>query len=719
MKFLEDHLETKKALQQWSKRSLLVKSSFYFWHSGSELQKSLLGLLQSLLYHVLSVCPNLVSVIFPDRWNRNDDFSPSDAVWSDQELHRAFEKLKTQTSIGAKFYFHVDGLDEYEGDPSDVIDIIEDLSLSPHFKFCVSSRPWNEFEYAFGQKGSQLLRLHELTREDIELFTWDTLLSYRVYTENSNKDLLAGLVLEIVDRAQGVFLWVRLVLQNLRVSLVNQDSAEILLERLKTLPIGLKKLFKHILNSVDSFYHPYMARTFLTAIEAKEPLKMIHYAFLEETDLSFGFELDFVRLSESEQYEKVLRTQKQLNGRYMGLLEPSTTLISNQTTVDFLHRTLRDFLATARMREYLQLLEPSSEFDARLAICRIYLAEAKRTTQSLSLKDFELAAQVAALISKESGDSFYEFLVLDHIELVIGQDWPAHLRCSSYHNMLSIAAHLGRLDYVQHRIKKASDPIDMNCLLMHTSVCYPRTGGTISSVLRADFDPEKDGFCAAIVPFDRLPTFVVSSGQGEWNPAYNEKTSVGCLKPAMVQGLFELGADPNSVGGGIQIWNTFLQNLIAHPNTLKEEAWRDVLLLFIQNGASINDYTDCWSKILTMRYEPGEELYCVRLFELLFRRGLKASTIFTTLLDTLTISRPDKTSNDHTKSLIQFFLRHGADAAQISNINNEMITDMMCYMEKGKDLAVLDSHISKLEVFFKYALDPNAPFQGDSSNRTL
>jgi hypothetical protein len=100
--------------------------------------------------------------------------------------------------------------------------------------------------------------------------------------------LFNDLIQDIVDRAQGVFLWVRLVVRLLRDSIINDDPVSILHERLRAIPSNLEELFELILDSVDNIYRSRMASTFLAALKTPRHLKMIHYHFLEQEDLTLA-----------------------------------------------------------------------------------------------------------------------------------------------------------------------------------------------------------------------------------------------------------------------------------------------------------------------------------------------------------------------------------------------------------------------------------------------
>lgn len=65
MKYIVNHPETISALKIWSKTSNLNIAKFFFWNSGTALQKSLLGLLRSLVFEILSHRPEWIPAVRP------------------------------------------------------------------------------------------------------------------------------------------------------------------------------------------------------------------------------------------------------------------------------------------------------------------------------------------------------------------------------------------------------------------------------------------------------------------------------------------------------------------------------------------------------------------------------------------------------------------------------------------------------------------------------
>ncbi|KAF2029738.1 hypothetical protein EK21DRAFT_100963 [Setomelanomma holmii] len=349
MKHLYDHVNTTRFLRVWAGGLPLVRASFFFWNPGQQMQKSLEGLLRTLLYHMLRACPELTSVLCPARWNTSSSLRHIDlsTPWTLAELREAFAIYVAQCSVTTKFYFHVDGLDEYYGDSWEVIDTLRKLSAAPNVKICLSSRPWNAFQDAFGGSMTNMLRLHDLTRDDIELFARENLQNQLLHID-FEPQLFESLVQDIGDRAHGVFLWVRLAVRSLRDGLTNEDPLSILHERLRAISSDLEQFFEQILESVDTIYRTRMANTFMAALRTDRPLKIIHYYLLEQGETTCNNKLPEDQWSEFEIQRKVHQTHRRLNGRFKGLLEPAsginlgpqTTLIDQNITVN-LDRVLK------------------------------------------------------------------------------------------------------------------------------------------------------------------------------------------------------------------------------------------------------------------------------------------------------------------------------------------------------------------------------------------
>lgn len=165
MRFLSEHDRIFELVHQWVGQERLLKASFYFWNSGTAMQMSRLGLLQTLLYSCLSQDKALITSIFTTRWEQYQAFGGGREPFDWPELQRAFNTMLSNAT--AKFFFLIDGLDEFDGEPKEIIDMVINASR-PHVKLCVASRPWTPFENAFGKRPNLLLE--QLTYRDISLY---------------------------------------------------------------------------------------------------------------------------------------------------------------------------------------------------------------------------------------------------------------------------------------------------------------------------------------------------------------------------------------------------------------------------------------------------------------------------------------------------------------------------------------------------------------------
>ncbi|KAI0465992.1 hypothetical protein F4859DRAFT_498970 [Xylaria cf. heliscus] len=382
MKYILHHPKTTQKLSSWSPSMPVVVASHFFWSAGLPIQRSREGLLRSLLYDIFSRVPNLISRIYeehPEIFGRGGKTTQS---WSLTRLEDALRQLTAQKELPIKFCFFIDGLDEFEGDTFDICSTIHDLCSSPDIKMCVASRPWNIFETCLGESAARRLPVHDLTHDDIRNYVdselrghpnWDSLIIGGVEVPN--------LVNEVTNRAEGVFLWVFLVTRMLREGLMNDDSLTELRMRLDSVPTDLEKFFKHILGSVEPFYHEKQSGTLQVASAANGPLHAHLYSFhdLEYTYDNYAINHDRRLLSRSELSQFHTPFARRLNGRCKGLLE------IRKQRVEFLHRTVRDFFNTREMTEYLRSKTKDS-FNPYLSILRAHIAWIK---SRLSVGDFQ------------------------------------------------------------------------------------------------------------------------------------------------------------------------------------------------------------------------------------------------------------------------------------------------------------------------------------------
>ena len=250
MSFLCQDDRTMKSLRSWSdnqnKNAFMPK--FFFWNAGKQMEKSIEGLLRSLIWQVLQILPDLE--ITSSASHSRDTL----AAWTERRLQNTLRDLIQQASSSHFFCFFIDGLDEYEGDQVNLIHFIRDLVQINAVKVCLSSRPYRVFEQAFGL--SSRLRLQDLTHSDIQKFVFDRFkdMPQAQSIAVQRLDWLDDVTECILARADGVFLWVTLAVKDQIRGLENGDSVEQLQERLESLPDEVEGIYARMLGQIEKVY---------------------------------------------------------------------------------------------------------------------------------------------------------------------------------------------------------------------------------------------------------------------------------------------------------------------------------------------------------------------------------------------------------------------------------------------------------------------------------
>lgn len=466
-------------------------------------QKSQIGLFRSLLYEVLSQCPDLIQTVCASKLETFRPFTREPEPWTQPELWQAISQLKKQSGVGARFCFFIDGLDEYDGDPNDIVDVLESFRSWPEIKLCISSRPWNEFIDAFGRPSDPQIALEDLTRKDIELYVRDTLEENpRFKALKARDDRTQDLVQGIVEKAQGVFLWVFLVVRSLLTGLTNADRISDLQKRLCSFPPTLEGFFQHMLASVEDIYHEQTAQAFKFALEAVEPLSLMTYSYLDEEDIDLAMTAPVKALTAEDVLSRKDDMRRRLNGRCKGLLEVGRGGVGSFATmfiepkVDFLHRTVSDFLITKDMQNMLaENVKP--DFEPKVRLCKAFLAQMKALDcGALSdwllddlLEDLifyahklelEMGVPQVALLDKvekvfvkqgtrisRKGDQarFLSFLIQRELLLYVAERLTRnpHLVCSGQEPLLYSALHPRKTKYKSERL----NPLMVEMVLDH------------------------------------------------------------------------------------------------------------------------------------------------------------------------------------------------------------------------------------------------------------
>ncbi|KAL8652279.1 MAG: hypothetical protein Q9210_002777 [Variospora velana] len=258
MKYIVREDLTSQLLANWERGTDLLVITFFFWHTGSTLQRSLEGLLRSLLYQIADQWPGLVGFLDARKGKGSGETEVSRTLrlprWTEQRLLSLLKRFLEQKPGSIAVCAFIDGLDEFIGDEDTLLDIIRIFSKTPLCKICVSSRPEQAFRHEF--QLCPKLRVQDLNRQDIERMIDQRLLPFLTTHRSTSQDsdCLRMLVESLIEKSSGVFLWLDLVIKDLIQGLRNEDTLEELQSRINRTPDTIHGMYARSLTKSGPLY---------------------------------------------------------------------------------------------------------------------------------------------------------------------------------------------------------------------------------------------------------------------------------------------------------------------------------------------------------------------------------------------------------------------------------------------------------------------------------
>ncbi|KAF5531083.1 hypothetical protein FMEXI_13162 [Fusarium mexicanum] len=337
-------------LQPWAKSLPILITNYYAWNSGLNMQKAWGGLKKTVLHQVLNQRPSAAPIIAPRRWSLFQalrgmaDFPD----WEEWEIDESFQALMNECGHSMAMALFVDGLDEFEIPPATVVSHIRSMAndAAQGIKICVASRPWTEFEDAFND--GPMLQMH-LTEDDMMTFVKESFQKNRGYIELKNvyPRQVAKLTDDVVQKADGVFLWVSFVVMELIDLSTAGDGMAQLQETLEKLPTNLSSLFDAIWARIPHRHLPDACAMIRLARSAYGPLPWLLMWLADESRYT---EVDPSAMSPEAKYHAKKGLKRRLATRTRGILELSGAA---QEVVNFAHRTTRDWVKQAHIWDEL------------------------------------------------------------------------------------------------------------------------------------------------------------------------------------------------------------------------------------------------------------------------------------------------------------------------------------------------------------------------------
>ncbi|KAI0377875.1 hypothetical protein F5Y04DRAFT_171081 [Hypomontagnella monticulosa] len=384
MRLLCEHPTTTNHLKDWAGDKTAVLTHFFFRALGTTpMQRSMSGLKRSLLHATLCNTPDIVHELFPGQWSSAKERGPLQIT--DSDIATAFDALTRRPGHFERYrlVFFIDGLDEYEGDSDEMVkQLFQWVESNPEdIKICVSSRELLVFQERF--RHCRKLRMHKITYHDIEAYVKAKISANEDFKSSNNQEKILQIAHTIIHKAEGVFLWVEVVIRGLLEGLLAEDRLEDLEQKVNELPPELEDLFNELFNQMlrhKNLDRTRAMRTLQLGVDVSStsrihPLFVIYYSFLEDFDnLDFDFGADKC-VPEGDIENRLRRTKKQLRHRCFGLLEVvpfarNCTHLSER--IRFIHRSVLEFLSKERVWSLVQ--KECEGFDGPSFILECFLA---------------------------------------------------------------------------------------------------------------------------------------------------------------------------------------------------------------------------------------------------------------------------------------------------------------------------------------------------------
>lgn len=220
------------------------------------MQRSVCGLLRTILYQITKAKPAIVDMVMSKLHSLHY------SNWTEAKFLDALKRALTSFHRERVFLL-VDGLDEFEGDYSRLLDILLSIQLEMNVKICISSRPETAIVNRLAKRPS--IRLEHLNHHDIK--------EYVISQFGPHGAVLTHLIEDVTCRAEGIFFWAILVCKYLLSGVDAGDCEAILRHRIDSVPSGIKDLINPMFANVEDVHRENLS-TYVNLLELTRALEL-------------------------------------------------------------------------------------------------------------------------------------------------------------------------------------------------------------------------------------------------------------------------------------------------------------------------------------------------------------------------------------------------------------------------------------------------------------
>lgn len=232
--------------------------AFFFHDRGSDIQRSLDGMMQETLHSILQQHPPLLSVVTPLYLELVKSQGTQVPTWDTSTLQTALLNVARVRKPSVRLCLFLDALDEHGGDNEKLAMLLKEMVSSTdsdtvQIKVCVASREWPVFTKNFGNCPG--FAIHEHTVQDISSYVTSRLAPDNLGSQHLlNSSQLAMIAAQVTEKSSGVFIWVRLVVDQLSKIIQDGTPLKDLENYVMEMPPELEDLYAHTLRRIDVRY---------------------------------------------------------------------------------------------------------------------------------------------------------------------------------------------------------------------------------------------------------------------------------------------------------------------------------------------------------------------------------------------------------------------------------------------------------------------------------
>jgi ankyrin repeat protein len=351
--------------------------SFFFHGRGSELQRTPLGLFQSLLYQLLRQVPEALTDLIATFQQRCETIGKPGENWQWHlcELPRLFESSLLKVLRTRPVWLFVDALDECG--QRNAVRLVREFkfllqelsSTGSHFHICFTCR-----HYPILDQTCQFeICLEEENRQDISIYVRAQLSISRELTTSTIPELL-------IKHAEGVFIWAYLVVDQI-LDLDNRGAGLRKIEdEIYSIPPELDDLYYDLIRNVDE--RPASLKLIQWICFAVRPLSLdeLRWAMIIDADCPYK------SLHECENTKDYISDSDRMKRRVQTLSRGLVEVTSDTKVIQFIHQSVKDFFTEKGLSALDETINPDFIVEithrrlSRTCICYLAMEEIGRLT---------------------------------------------------------------------------------------------------------------------------------------------------------------------------------------------------------------------------------------------------------------------------------------------------------------------------------------------------